>query len=108
MKHLSRTHDRFDSTSDPSFNGHLHYPNDLDGTLNEDTVDKIRQYHSDYNNRDSNTVTISFMPAIKDAQIHYVNTNSLCQHSEFVSIVNFKSFGYHSTIDKTTLLSINY
>jgi hypothetical protein len=24
------THDRFGSTSDPSLNGHLHYPNDID------------------------------------------------------------------------------
>jgi hypothetical protein len=31
-------------------------------TLNEVVVDKIRQYHSDYNNRPSND--ISFMPVI--------------------------------------------
>ena len=55
-------HDRFGSRSDPSINGHLHYPNDLDGPLNEVTSDKIRQYRSDYNNRPSNS--ISFMPAI--------------------------------------------
>jgi hypothetical protein len=26
--------DRYGSSSDPSINGHLHYPNDLDGTQN--------------------------------------------------------------------------
>ena len=38
---LRIAHDRFGSSSDPSINGHLHYPNDLDGSLNEDTVDKF-------------------------------------------------------------------
>ena len=55
-------HGRFGSGSDPSINGHLnklHYPNDLDGSLNEAAADKIRQYLTDYNNRPSNT--ISFM-----------------------------------------------
>ncbi len=37
-------HDRFGSSSDPSINGQLHYPNDLDRSLNEDAVDEIRQY----------------------------------------------------------------
>ncbi len=73
---LHITHDRFGSTSDPSINDHLHYPNDLDGSLNEAAAsfsdldgslneaaaDKIRQYHTDCNNRPSNP--ISFMPAI--------------------------------------------
>ena len=35
---------RWGSRSDPSLNGHLHYPNDLDGTLNETVTDKERQY----------------------------------------------------------------
>jgi hypothetical protein len=59
---LRIAHDRFGSSSDPSLNGHLHYPNDLDGPLNEAVIDKIRQYRADYNNRPSNA--ISFMPAI--------------------------------------------
>ncbi len=51
------THERFGS-----INGHLHYLNDLNRLLNETVTDKIRQYHTDYNNRSSNT--ISFMPDI--------------------------------------------
>jgi hypothetical protein len=59
---LRIAHDRFGSNSDPSIYGHLRYPNDLDGPLNEAAADKIRQYRTDYNNRPSNA--ISFMPAI--------------------------------------------
>ena len=35
-------HERFGSNSDPSINGHLHYPHDLDRPLNEAAADKIR------------------------------------------------------------------
>ena len=69
-------HDRWGSSSDPSLNGHLHYPNDVDRSLNEATADKIRLYLTDYNNRLSND--ISFMPAIA--------TTSECLHSEFVRL----------------------
>ena len=41
-------HDRFGSNSDPRLNRHLHYPNDLDKSLNESAVDKIRKYRSDF------------------------------------------------------------
>jgi hypothetical protein len=59
---LHITHERWESNFDPSFNGHLHYPNDLDRSLNEAAADKIRSYRADYNNRPSNG--ISFMPTI--------------------------------------------
>jgi hypothetical protein len=39
--------ERFGSSSDPSINGHLHYPNDVDRSLNEDATDNIRKYHTD-------------------------------------------------------------
>jgi hypothetical protein len=71
---LHITHDRFGSRSDPGLNGHLHYPYDLDRSLNETVVDKIRQYRAYYNNRPSNT--ISFIPVIV--------ISSGCLHSEFV------------------------
>ncbi len=28
-------HDRFGSSTDPNLNGHLHYPNDIDRSLNK-------------------------------------------------------------------------
>ncbi len=56
---LRITHDRFGSSSDPSINGTLHYPNDIDRSLNESATDKIRKYRTDYNNRPP--TSISFM-----------------------------------------------
>jgi hypothetical protein len=43
---LRIAHERFGSSSDPSIHGHLHYPNDVDRSLN---TDKIRKYRSDCN-----------------------------------------------------------
>ena len=59
---LCITHERWGSRSDPSLNDNLHYPSDIDRTLNETTDDKVLQYRVDYNNRPSHT--ISFIPAI--------------------------------------------
>jgi hypothetical protein len=62
--------------------------NDLDGPLNE-VDDKIRQYHTDYNNRPSNA--ISFIPAIP-------NTSGRL-HSEFVPLLFLQ---VHRETDKRT------
>ncbi len=59
---LHIAHDRFGSSSDPSLNGHLHYPNDIDKSLNETATDKIRKYQTDYNNNLPSVV--SFMSDI--------------------------------------------
>jgi hypothetical protein len=72
---LHITHDRFGSSSDPSLDGHLHFPTDIDKSLNETVTDKIRQYRPDYNNRTSNS--ISFMSGI-------VSTSGRL-HGEFVN-----------------------
>ena len=71
---LRITHERFGSSSDPSINGHFHYPHDLDRTLNETAAHKMRQFLSDYHNRPSHA--IAFMPPI---------TSRL--HSEFVRLL---------------------
>jgi hypothetical protein len=67
---LHITHDRFGSNSDPSINGHLHYPDDLDGSLNEAVPDKIRQYLSDYNNRPSNPISFMSIIASTSGSLH--------------------------------------
>ena len=59
---LHIVHDRWGSSSDPSMNGHIHYPNDIDGSLKEAVADKIRKYRADHNNNPPNY--ISFMSAI--------------------------------------------
>jgi hypothetical protein len=72
-------HDRFGSSSDPTLNGTLHYPNpnDIDSSLNEAAVDKIRKYHTDYNHNPPNA--ISFMPGIA--------STSGRLHSEFIRLL---------------------
>ena len=70
-------HERFDSSSDPNLNGHLHYPNDIDRSLNEAAADTIRKYRADYNNNPP--TSISFMPAIA--------STSGRLHSEFVRLL---------------------
>jgi hypothetical protein len=59
---LRIAHERWGSSSDPSINGHLRCPNDIDRSRNEAAADKIRKYRADYNNNCPNA--ISFMPAI--------------------------------------------
>ena len=65
------------SSTDPSLNGHLKYPKNLDQSLNDAAADKIRKYRADYNNRPPSAV--SFMPAIASTSGHL--------HSEFVRIL---------------------
>ena len=77
MLDLRIAHDRFGSSSDPSINGHLHYPNDIDRSLNEAAADKIRKYRADYNNKPPSCV--AFMPAIA--------STSGRLHSEFVRLL---------------------
>jgi hypothetical protein len=74
---LRIAHERVGSSSDPSINGHLHYPNDVDRSLNEAADDKIRKYHDDYNNNPPNP--ISFMSSIA--------STSGRLHSEFVRLL---------------------
>ena len=59
---LRIAHDRFGSSADPTLNGKLHYPTNIDKSLNETGNDKIRKYRADYNNNPPNSV--AFMPAI--------------------------------------------
>jgi hypothetical protein len=47
---LHIVHQRFGSSSDPNLNGNLHYPNDIDRSLNEAAADKIGKYRADYDN----------------------------------------------------------
>ena len=65
------------SSSDPSVNGHLHYPNDMDGSLNETATDKMRKYRGDYN--DNHPSCVSFMSGIP--------STSGRLHSEFVCLL---------------------
>ncbi len=76
-------HDRFGRSFDPNLNGHLHYPHDIDRSLNESTIDKIRKYRSDHNNNPPNSV--SFMLTI-------VSTSGRL-HSKFVRFYSYSLIG---------------
>ena len=91
---LCIAHDRFGSSSDPSFNGHLHYPNDIDRSLNEVDTDKIRKYRSDYNNNPPSSV--SSIPTI-------VNTSGRL-HGEFVHLLFLQ---VHRETDLYFAVSVN-
>jgi hypothetical protein len=74
---LRIAHHRVGSSADPTLNGYLKYPNNVDQSLNDAAADKIRKYPADYNNRPPSAV--SFMPAI-------VSTSGRL-HSEFVRLL---------------------
>ena len=74
---LRIAHDRVGSSTDPTLNGHLRHPNNLDQSLNDTSTDKIRKYRADYNNKSPNTV--SFMSDI--------DSTSGRLHSEFVRLL---------------------
>ena len=74
---LRIVHDRVGSSADPTLNGHLKYPNNLDQSLNDADTDKIRKYRADYNNRPPSVV--SFMPVIASTSDRL--------HSEFVRLL---------------------
>jgi hypothetical protein len=67
---LRIAHDRVGSSTDPTLNGHLRYPNNLDQSLNDTVADKIRKYRTDYNNRPPSAV--SFMTAIASTSGGYI------------------------------------
>ena len=69
--------DRVGSSADPTLNGHLKYPNNLDQSLNDAAADKIRKYRVDFNNRPPSEV--SFMTTIA--------STSGRLHSEFVRLL---------------------
>jgi hypothetical protein len=74
---LRIAHDRVGSSTDPTLNGHLKYPNNLDQSLNDAAADKVRKYRANYDNNPPNTV--SFMPIIA--------SSSGRLHSEFVRLL---------------------
>ena len=74
---LRIAHDRVGSSTDPTLDAQLRYPNNLDQSLNDAAADKVRKYRADYNNNPPNTV--SFMPAIA--------STSGRLHSDFVRLL---------------------
>jgi hypothetical protein len=86
---LHIVHDRFGSSSDPSLTGHLHYPNDIDKSLNESVTDKIRKYKSDYNNNPPTDVSFMVVVASTSGRLHseFVRLLFLQTHREIVRYI---------------------
>jgi hypothetical protein len=80
---LRIAHDRVGSSTDPTLNGHLKYPNNLDQSLNDAAAEKIRKYRADYNTRPPSAV--SFIPTITSASGRL--------HSEF-QVLDFYSYRF--------------
>ncbi len=100
---LRIAHDRFGSSSDPNLNGKLHWPNDIDKSLNESNADKIRKYRGDYNhNPPTDTV---FIPAIVSSLVGSIVTGVFFhfRHTDFSSMLNSR---VSSILDKTVVLRI--
>ena len=80
------------------------YPNDLDGPLNETVTDKISEYHTDYNNRSSNT--ISFMSVITSTSGRL--TVNLCPFFFLETHRETDRFFTSSGVAKATYLRIDF
>jgi hypothetical protein len=75
---LRIAHGRVRSSSDPTLNGHLKYPNNLDQSLNDVAADKIRKYRADYNNRPPSAVSFMFAIASTSGRLHSEFVRLLC------------------------------
>jgi hypothetical protein len=77
-------HDRVGSSIDPTLNGHLKYPNNLDQSLNDVATDKIRKYRADYNNRPPSVVSFMSPIASTSGRLHreFVRLLILQDHRE--------------------------
>ena len=68
---LRITHERWEGSSDPSLNGHLHYPNNLNGPLNEVVTYQIRPYLTQYNNRPSIIILVMTVIVSTVGHLHF-------------------------------------
>ena len=97
---LHITHERFGSSSDPSINGHSHYPHDLDRSLNETATGSL---HGEF-------VLLLFLQAhwetdhfLADTGVQLVKTNQHFRRAVFSS--QFKSKVGHILVKVRLLTS---
>jgi hypothetical protein len=69
---LRVAHDRIGSSTDPTLNGQLRYPDNLDQSLNDGAADKVHKYRADYNNNPPNTVSIMTVIPSMSGRLHCV------------------------------------
>jgi hypothetical protein len=101
---LRIAHDRFGSSSDLNLNGHLHYPNDIDKSLNEAAVDKIRKYGADYNKNPP--VAVAFMPAIASTSGRLLNLCDFYSYRLIGKLTVFMRFRSSACVNKLWTLPL--
>ena len=90
---LHIAHDRVGSSTDPTLNGHLRHPNNLDQSLNDTTTDKIRKYHTDYNNNPPSVVSFMTVISSTSGRLHSYSDDSHLPKDSFVLVGRSLSLG---------------
>jgi hypothetical protein len=120
---LHIVHERWGSSSDTTLHGNLHYPNDVDRSLNEVATDKIRKYYTDYKNNPSNDISFMTPVASTSGRLHNEFALLLFLQTHRETDLFFASSGFHlaqstsvssqlktkvgSTLAKTVVLRVN-
>ena len=90
--------------SDPTLNGHLRHPNNLDQSLNDTTADKIRKYRADYNNNPPSRETDRFFAA---SGVQLAQTNRGLFHYRREAFSSMIKSRVGNILVKTAALRIN-
>jgi hypothetical protein len=105
---LRVAHDRVDSSVDPALNGHLRYPNNLDQSLNDTSVDKIRRYHDDYSNNPPRGVDFMTTIVSTSGRLHgeFVRILFIQAHRETDRFLHLQEFcQYNQIVDSSTTVA---
>ena len=113
---LRISHDRVGSSADPTLNGHLRYPNNLDKSLNDTAADKIRKYRADYNNNPPSAVALCLLLLVRLGG-YIVNLSEFYSYrligklTAFLQLQEFRLRNLHvdssTTTARCSLLSLN-
>ncbi len=101
---LRITHERWGSRPDPTLNGHLHNPNDLDKPLNEEAFDKIRKYRTGFNNNPPNAISFMTVIVTTSGRLHseFVGILFLQDHRELTSFLQFQESSLRNIITESS------
>ncbi len=81
------------SSSDPNLNGKLHYPQDIDKSLNETAADKIRKYRDDYN-KTCEFIRLLFLQANRETDRFFCSFRSSVSAIKHGSILPLSPRGF--------------
>jgi hypothetical protein len=101
---LHIAHVRFGSSSHPSLNDHLHYPNDIDKSLNEAPGDKLRKYRVDYdNNPPKSPLSLLFLVGLGGYKVNSLDCYSYRIIGKLTAFLKLQEFIFRNmTVDYST------